>query len=117
MQRAHVVARKNLQVNAKRRKDFYDIKAKLNSYAEYDKVWYLNEVRKEGVCQKLQPLYLGPCLILQKLSDLNYKIQLDGQGTMKIVNHDKLKLSNLDLYPNWSVLLVSRILSYLLVSY
>jgi hypothetical protein len=27
MQRAHVVARKNLQVNAKRRKDFYDIKA------------------------------------------------------------------------------------------
>jgi preprotein translocase subunit SecB len=43
------LARKNLQVNAKRRKDFYDIIAKLNSYAEYDKVWYLNEVRKEGV--------------------------------------------------------------------
>jgi hypothetical protein len=38
MQRAHVVACKNLQVNAKRRKDFDDIKAKLNSYAEYDKV-------------------------------------------------------------------------------
>jgi hypothetical protein len=55
MQRAHVVARKNLQVNAKRRKDFYDIKAKLNSYAEYDKVWYLNESRKEGVCQNYSP--------------------------------------------------------------
>ena len=81
----------DLQVNAKRRKDFDDIKAKLNTYAEYDKVWYLTESRKEGACQKLQPLYLGPCLVLQKLSDFNYKIQLAGQGTMNIVNHDKLK--------------------------
>lgn len=50
MQRAHVVARKILEVNAKKRKDFYDIKAKLNSYAEYDKVWYLNESRNHSPC-------------------------------------------------------------------
>jgi hypothetical protein len=33
----------------------YDIKSNLMSYKGFDKVWYLNEIRKEGICPKLQP--------------------------------------------------------------
>jgi hypothetical protein len=35
------------------------------------------------------------------LSTKNSEIQLDGQGTRKIVNHDKLKPYNGDQNPKW----------------
>ena len=101
LQKAHRVARKHLSSNAKRRKDYYDLKSNLISYEIFDKVWLLNESRKEGVSPKLQPLYSGPCLVTQKLNDINYEIQLNAQGNRKIVNHDKLKLYKGDLNPKW----------------
>jgi hypothetical protein len=51
------------------------------SYKVFDKVWYLNEIRKEGICPKLQPSYIGPCVVTKKLSDLNYEIQIDSKGS------------------------------------
>jgi hypothetical protein len=59
------------------------------------------ETRKEGISPRLQALYIGPCLITQKLNYINYEIQLDGQGTRKVVNHDKLKSYNGDQNPKW----------------
>jgi hypothetical protein len=70
----------------KRRKDHYDIKSNLMSYKVFDKVWYLNEIRKEGICPKLQLSYIGPCVVTKKLSDLSYEIQIDSKGSRKIVN-------------------------------
>lgn len=84
LQKAHCVARKHLQVNAKRRKDFYDSNSKLLQYKVGEKVWYLNENRKVGDCPKLQPLYMGPCLITKKINDLNYEIQMDGMGKERL---------------------------------
>ena len=60
-----IVARKHLAVNAKRRKDYYDLKSNLKIDEAYDKVCYLHETRKEGISPKLQTLYTGPCLITQ----------------------------------------------------
>lgn len=93
-------------------KDYYDLKSNLKTYMYevYDKVWYIHETRKEGISPKLQPLYTGPCLITQKLNCINYEIQLDGQGTRKIVNHDKLKPYNGDQNPNWMKLVERGIL-------
>ena len=70
-------------------------------YQVNDRVWYLNENRKEGICPKLQPSYIGPCLVTKKLNDINYEIQIDGQGTCKIVNHDKLQLYLGKNIPKW----------------
>ena len=75
----------------KRRKDHYDIKSNLMSYKVFDKVGYLNEICKEVICPKLQPSYIRPCVVTNKLNDLNYEIQIIGKGSRKIVNHDKLK--------------------------
>ena len=33
----------------------------------------------------------GPYHVLEKISDLNYCIQLDAQGKQKVVYHDRLK--------------------------
>jgi hypothetical protein len=91
LHRAHHVVRKHLEVNMKRRKDHYDIKSNLMSYKVFDKVGYLNEICKEVICPKLQPSYIRPCVVTNKLNDLNYEIQIIGKGSRKIVNHDKLK--------------------------
>jgi hypothetical protein len=45
-------------------KDIYDARVRLKNYQPGDAVWYLHEQRKEGVCTKLQPLYMGPCVII-----------------------------------------------------
>ncbi|CAC5407266.1 unnamed protein product [Mytilus coruscus] len=47
MQGAHCVARKHLEVNCKRRKDYYNNKTNLYEYKVSDKVWYRNEIKRE----------------------------------------------------------------------
>ncbi|CAC5369428.1 unnamed protein product [Mytilus coruscus] len=101
MQRAHAVARKHLQSNSKRRKDIYDTRVKLICYSVHDPVWCRNETRKEGISPKLQSLYLGPCLVTQKYSPLNYKIQFGLNGRKGVVNHDKLKPFTGKTVPEW----------------
>ena len=81
LHRPHHMARKHLEVNMKRRKDHYDIKSNLMSYKVFDKVWYLNDIRKEGLCAKLQPSCIGTYVVTKKLSDLNYEIQIDSKGS------------------------------------
>ena len=43
LQKAHEVARRNLSICAKHRKDFYNNKVNFTPYHVYDKVWYLDE--------------------------------------------------------------------------
>ena len=71
------------------------------SYKVFDKFWYLNEIRKEGICPKLQPSCIGPCVVTKKLSDLNYEIQIYSKGSRTIVNHDKLKPYRGTSYSKW----------------
>lgn len=75
-------------------------KPHLYSYQPFDKVWYLNESKHEGVCPKLQPLFTGPCLVTKRFNDLNFEIQLDYK-TFEIVNHNKLKPYHGSTKPKW----------------
>ena len=59
MQKAHDVCRKHLMRSAKRMRDRYDAKKQMNTYNTGDAVWCLNERRTEGVCPKLQRLYMS----------------------------------------------------------
>lgn len=108
LQKAHQVARRHLASNAKRRKDHYDLKSNFTEYKNFDRVWYLNEARKEGISPKLQPLYIGPCLIIKKFNDINYQIQLNGQGVTKVVNHDKLKPYLAGVTPKWMTKIIQK---------
>lgn len=109
LQKAHAVARKHLYVNVQRRKDQYDVKTKLIKYKMYDKVWIKNENRKEKECPKLNPLYIGPCIVTQRFNDLNYQVQIDGNGTQKVLNHDKLKPYLGKTVPKWMKRLETRL--------
>ncbi|CAC5378799.1 unnamed protein product [Mytilus coruscus] len=101
MHLAHEICRRFMLKMAKRRKDHYDVRLSLNCYKPEDPVLLLNEIRKEGICQKLKPIYIGPCIILKKMNSLNYCIQLVKEGPVKVVNHDKLKPYQGNQYPEW----------------
>ena len=98
---AHNIARKHLESAHKRQKHHYDVNCKENMFDPGDAVWLLNETRKVGQNPKLQPTYLGPYVVLERLNNLVYKIQLDDRGQERIVNHDKLKKYLGSNYPSW----------------
>lgn len=87
LQRAHEIARKHLMSSTERQRHFYNLKTFVNNYKSGDKVWVLNESNTE----KLSDCYWGPCTVVQKLSDLTYKIKSLENHTEKVVHHDKLK--------------------------
>jgi hypothetical protein len=91
---AHRVAQRQLGIVAKRQKESCDKREKSLNY-EHDEVgdlvWYLNEVKREGISPKLQSAYWGPCVITQKLSDFIFRIRYKEDGSSKVVHHNKLK--------------------------
>ena len=72
-----------------------------HKYATGGVVWYLNDARMEGVSPKLQPAYLGPCLIIRRFNDLIYEIQLARNGKSRVAHHNKLKPFEGKSYPKW----------------
>ena len=101
MQHAHEVARKYLGMSAKRSKDIYDTKVAVNRFEKGDYVWCLNEARKVGVAPKLQHTYHGPFLVLEKVNDANFVIQMDKDGKKVLLHHDKLKPYEGENPPKW----------------
>jgi transposase InsO family protein len=91
LQRAHEIARKHLSKKAERQKQDYDAKSTLYTYKSGDYVWYASEFRQLDIVPKLRVPYCGPFLVIKKINDLNYVLQLDAKGTQKLVHHNKLK--------------------------
>jgi hypothetical protein len=78
LQVAHEICQRYLARTAKRREDIYDARVRLKNYQPGDAVWYLHEQRKEGVCTKLQPLYMDPCVVLKKYKQFGNMLKLNG---------------------------------------
>ena len=101
--RAHEFARAFLGRKADRNKEIYDSKLSFNQYKIGDAVWFLQEARKVGVAQKLEPRYGGPFLVTSVPSPINVTIQLAEDGQQKTVHHDKLKPYRGQNIPTWVV--------------
>jgi len=91
LEKAHEIARKHLKRAAEKQSASHDVKLSMKSYQTGDLVWYQAENRKEGITPKLQPLYKGPAVVLRKVNELNFLIQLDRRGSKYLVHHNKLK--------------------------
>ena len=101
MQHAHEVARKYMSATAKRSKELYDSKLAFHRYSVGDIVWCLMETKKVGISPKLEFGFEGPFVVIKKLSELDYIIQLDRDGVEKSVHHNKLKPYEGDNAPRW----------------
>ena len=91
LRQIHNVARKHMTQAMRSQKRHYDRNAKDIRYKVGDIVWLHCPARKKGRSPKLARPWKGPYLILTKLSDVNYRIQMSPKSKMEIVHADRLK--------------------------
>ena len=54
-------------------------------------MWYQTDIGQLHITPKLRKAYEGPFVVIQKLNDLDYKIQRELNGRKRVVHHNKLK--------------------------
>ena len=92
---AFELAREHLQSAQKRQKKYYDARGTGKGFSVGDRVWLLNLATKKGESRKLQSPWLGPFVVLAKLSAVNYRIiPEEGLGRKQVVHFNRLKHCN-----------------------
>ena len=93
LQNVHEIARDNMSEASQRQKRDYDHRKNFKAYETGSSVYLFEPVRKKGVSPKLDSSWTGPWLVVDKISDLVYKIQKSPNSKAKFVHHDRLKPS------------------------
>lgn len=87
---AHAYARRQMQVAGVRQKRNYDLRAKGRHFAVGELVWVYSPKRKRGRCPKLDSHWVGPCLVLERMGEVVYRVQLPSQGRKVALHRDRL---------------------------
>lgn len=91
LQEAHSRASECLKQSIRRQKRNYDRKVSGGGLEEGQFVWLFDRSRKRGVSPKLQLRWRGPYLVVKKLSEVTYRIQLKRGSKPFVVHADRLK--------------------------
>lgn len=92
LQEAFTLAKDNLQAAQRKQKEQYDLKSDVINYAIGEKIWVFNPSTKPGLSTKLLHNWHGPYIIIDKLSDVNYKIQMcDSKKSEQTVHVNRIK--------------------------
>ena len=94
LQCIHEVTRQSMLHSSDRQKRAYDLRQNCKSYKIGDAVYLHSTVRKPGTTAKFHLPWVGPFLVVGKVSDLIYMIQQSPGSGVKIVYHDRLKPSH-----------------------
>ena len=84
MQMEEDVARKYLGRNAVMMKESYDEKHSLTQYTPGDLIMHATESGQLNIAPKLRLNFQGPCLVLDRLGDLDNLMQLDARANRKL---------------------------------
>ena len=90
-QRAHEVARLDLQAAQLRRNVLYNSKLHGPRYKPRDNVWLHSSVISKGMSPKLSSPWKGPYTIVQCFNDVTYKMKNTVNQKETIVHYDRLK--------------------------
>ena len=85
----HELAREKLLEASDQQKRQYDIRSNTNSYRQGDKVFVFDPSKEKGISPKLQCRWSGPFEVVEKLSDLLYRVKFTNK--VKVIHHDRLK--------------------------
>ena len=89
---AYEIARGNTNRAAQRYKDYYDAKSHGVPYDVGDRVWLHIPHVKKGKTKKLTRPWHGPYVVIKRISDVVYRIELEGSRRKRVVVHfDRLK--------------------------
>ncbi|CAC5372715.1 unnamed protein product [Mytilus coruscus] len=92
LQEAFTLAKDNLQAAQRKQKEQYDLKSDVINYAIGDKIWVFNPSTKPGLSTKLLHNWHGLYVIIDKLSDVNYKLQMcDSKKSEQTVHVNRIK--------------------------
>ena len=89
---AYEKVRQNIEEAHKANKRRYDDKESGDRFSIGDLVWLHVPAIKQGRTKKFLNLWRGPYTVIDKTSNVNYKIQLVGANKTLIVYHNRLKL-------------------------
>lgn len=91
MRKVHCIARASLLEAGQKQKRLYDRKINKHQYHKGDAVWLRIYVKPKGLSKKLQLKWEGPFKIIDRISDLTFKIQKNKRSSCKIVHFNRLK--------------------------
>ncbi|RXN29632.1 Retrovirus-related Pol poly from transposon [Labeo rohita] len=74
-----------------RQKELFDFRAELQFYSVGELVWAWDKAKKRGICPKLQQRYRGPYRVLERLSDVLYRMVLVKGGPEIVVHYNRHK--------------------------
>ena len=87
----HEAAREKLKLATNRQAQNYDRNTLLTSFEVGEWVWLYGVQRKRGLSPKFMSKWTGPYLVISKLSDVVYRVQLKSRSTPKVIHIDRLK--------------------------
>lgn len=96
---AHAEARMTLQSTQTSQKRYYDLHKNEKLYQMGDVVLLRQDASKAGSCKKLNPVWVGPYLIVAILSPVIMKLR--GPRKTFVVHHDRVKLCRDRQLPLW----------------
>jgi hypothetical protein len=86
-QKSYEMARETTGKSTQRYKEYYDAKANGKPFEIGDRVWLHVPYVKKGKSLKLSRPWTGPYVVMKKLSDLVYRIQMENNKKKRVVVH------------------------------
>ena len=91
MEQAHEIAREHIQTEMRRQKRYHDNKLYWEKFAKGDEVYVFFLRKHVGRSPKFTYYWHGPYVVLEKYSDLTYKVKNKTTGFQKVVHVDRMK--------------------------
>ncbi|MCG8032936.1 MAG: DDE-type integrase/transposase/recombinase, partial [Candidatus Thiodiazotropha taylori] len=90
MEQAHEMAREHIQTEMRRQKRYHDNKLFWEKFSVGDEVYIFSLRKHTGRSPKFTYYWHGPYEIIEKYSDLNYKVRNKTTGFQKVVHVDRM---------------------------
>ena len=90
LQLVHEKTRKALSDAGLRQKRAYDFRCTGQDFAPGEQVWVYSPERKKGLSPKLMSQWVGPCTVLERLSDVVYRVRLIKRNRVVVLHRDRL---------------------------
>lgn len=76
---------------SQQQKTNFDFRANFQYYSVGERVWVSNKAKKRGICPKLQRRYKGPFVVLERVSEVLYRVALAEGGPDTVIHFNRLK--------------------------
>ncbi|CAI5657278.1 unnamed protein product [Oreochromis niloticus] len=90
LREVHQLTRQALRDAGSRQKRAYDTRCKGEGLLPGQHVWVYSPERKKGLSPKLMSQWVGPCTVLERLSDVVYRVRLVKRNRVVVLHRDRL---------------------------